>query len=42
MYPEKFCKIHTEPPLSKFLFKKIRGLQLVTLLKRESATGVFL
>ena len=38
----KFCKFHTKKPVSEFPFNKVRGLQLITLLKTDSNPCVFL
>ena len=38
----KFCKFHRETPVLQSLFNKVAGLRLVTLLKRDSKTGVSL
>ena len=39
---KKFPKIHRETPVPKSLFRKVLGLQLATLSKRDSGIGVFL
>ena len=38
----KILQIHRKRPMSYSLFKKVKGLQPGTLLKRHSGTGVFI
>ena len=39
---EKYCKIHRKPPVLGSFLNKVTDLQIATLLKERSSTGVFL